>query len=95
MAFDSIDPGKTGFVFFDIRNAHSRGSSEANQQTVSGNAWTGEVIDELGLTDVGYTIRKHRRSASYQTRLELSLRTCGPRSVHVRPTIFGTLELYG
>lgn len=140
MAFDSIDPSKTGLVFFDMLNAYFRGSSEANQKkvepvvancvllraaadkagipvffpkadhrpdgrdaallysdtdmqlkpwadpererfdarhTVSGNAWTGEVIDELGLTDADYTIRKHRWSAFYQTKLELSLRARG------------------
>ena len=47
------------------------------RHTVSGNNWSGEVIDELALTDNDYIIPKHRWSAFYQTKLELSLRARG------------------
>ena len=140
MAFDTIDPAKSGLLFFDLLNAYFRGADEATQRkmeplvencvrlraaadeasipvfypkadhrpdgldaarlysdadmrlepwadpeqnrfearhTVSGNNWSGEVIDELAPTSDDYLIPKHRWSAFYQTKLELSLRARG------------------
>lgn len=50
--------------------------SEA-RHTVSASNWSGDVIDDLAPTNHDYVIPKHRWSAFYQTKLELSLRARG------------------
>jgi ureidoacrylate peracid hydrolase len=47
------------------------------RHTVAGNSWTGDIIDELAPVDGDYVIPKHRWSAFFQTKLELSLRARG------------------
>ncbi len=46
------------------------------RQNTSGNQ-ASEIIDELGMTTDDYMIPKHRKSAFFQTKLELSLRARG------------------
>lgn len=49
---------------------------EARHTAAAGN-WAGEIIDELAPREGDYVIPKHRWSAFYQTKLELSLRARG------------------
>lgn len=49
---------------------------EARHTVAAGNR-SGEIIDELKLTDDDYVVPKHRWSAFWQTKLELSLRARG------------------
>ena len=45
--------------------------------TVTAGDWTGEVIDELKPEPEDYVVPKHRWSAFFQTKMELSLRSRG------------------
>jgi ureidoacrylate peracid hydrolase len=58
--------------------------------TVAANAWKGEIIDELTPVDGDYVIPKHRWSAFFQTKLELSLRA---RGINTLLVCGGALEI--
>lgn len=66
------DYGRDGKPWEDPENDRSR----PYRTNLAGN-WGGEVIDELKPRPHDYVIPKHRKSAFFQTKLELSMRSRG------------------
>ena len=80
---DHRPDGKDSVVlYFDHDRQHNPWEDPENgrlipyRKNVAGNEGS-EIIDELGTTSDDYMIPKHRKSAFFQTKLELSLRARG------------------
>jgi nicotinamidase-related amidase len=75
--------GRDAFIgYSDLNRQHQRWDDPENgrlvpyRENLAGH-WGSQVIDELKMSDDDYMIPKHRKSAFYQTKLELSMKVRG------------------